>query len=250
MTLVLQDFLPPEEESLLNHTLDTIENVCVIFFTIEYVIRFVCSPNKRRFLKNAMNTIDLLAIIPFFANLLLDQMSDISILGKAGKSIRLVRVLRIIRIFKIFRHFAGLQALINTVYDAYNELGILFLLVLLAELTIAVLIFYAEKNTTKTKTSIFKYDKNNTWSFSECLWFCLMTLTTVGDPRQYPSSGFGQLIAGVCAIFGIFIITLPIPIVVNSFSRCYKNTLWRNEVSQRRMRVLSQVRAKNNDGKI
>ena len=29
---------------------------------------------------------------------------------------------------------------------------------------------------------------------------------------------------------GIFILTLPIPIVVNSFGNFYKNRLWRNEV--------------------
>ena len=30
---------------------------------------------------------------------------------------------------------------------------------------------------------------------------------------------------------GLFILTLPIPIVVNSFAQFYKNRLWRNEVS-------------------
>ena len=30
---------------------------------------------------------------------------------------------------------------------------------------------------------------------------------------------------------GTFILTLPIPIVVNSFANYYKNRLWRNEVA-------------------
>ena len=36
---------------------------------------------------------------------------------------------------------------------------------------------------------------------------------------------------GLCALCGIFILTLPIPIVVNSFASYYKNRLWRNEVN-------------------
>jgi len=42
------------------------------------------------------------------------------------------------------------------------------------------------------------------------------------------------LIGGLCALCGIFILTLPIPIVVNSFASYYKNRLWRNEVAYKK----------------
>ena len=38
----------------------------------------------------------------------------------------------------------------------------------------------------------------------------------------------------MCAVFGIFTLILPIPIVVNSFSAFYRNRLWRNEVAIKR----------------
>ena len=41
-------------------------------------------------------------------------------------------------------------------------------------------------------------------------------------------------IGGCCALGGIFILTLPIPIVVNSFASYYKNRLWRNEVAYKK----------------
>ena len=49
-----------------------------------------------------------------------------------------------------------------------------------------------------------------------------------------PLSATGKLIGGFCAIFGVFTITLPVPIMVNSFSNFYKNRLWRGEVAMRR----------------
>ena len=77
-----------------------------------------------------------------------------------------------------------------------------------------------------------------------------MTITTVGydmNPRTLLGRLFisftplfavylktipltGKIIGGFCALSGVFILTLPIPIVVNSFAPFYKNRLWRNEV--------------------
>ena len=57
---------------------------------------------------------------------------------------------------------------------------------------------------------------------------------TVGYGTQTPSSITGKAIGGFCAIVGVFILTLPVPIVVNSFASYYKNRLWRNEVAHKR----------------
>ena len=70
-------------------------------------------------------------------------------MGKAGKIVRLVRVMRIMRIFKLVRHFAGLQSLIYTLSQAYKELGLLMLLVGVAVLTFASLVYFAEKDNPK-----------------------------------------------------------------------------------------------------
>ena len=52
-----------------------------------------------------------------------------------------------------------------------------------------------------------------------------------------PMSGIGKLIGGICALMGVFTITLPVPIMVNNFHQFYKNKLWRGEVAlQRRER--------------
>ena len=50
----------------------------------------------------------------------------------------------------------------------------------------------------------------------------------------YPSSVIGRSIGGFCAFAGVFILTLPIPIVVNVFSSCYKGKIWRIEMANKR----------------
>ena len=134
--------------------LELIDNLTVIFFTVEYLMRFVSSPRKCLFMKNVMNSIDLLSIVPFYVALALDHLEDVKIIGKAGKTIRLVRVLRVIRIFKLVRHFASLQSLILTLYEAYKELVLLMVMVIIAIITFSILIYFAEKDVGKEQQEI------------------------------------------------------------------------------------------------
>ena len=57
----------------------------------------------------------------------------------------------------------------------------------------------------------------------------------------------GKLIGGCCALSGIFILTLPIPIVVNSFASFYKNRLWRNEVEHKKLEITKQLAAQKKE---
>ena len=85
------------------------------------------------------------------------------------------------------------------------------------------------------------------WTFVEAFWWGLMTITTVGYDLS-PRTFLGKFIGGLCALSGIFILTLPIPIVVNSFGNFYKNRLWRNEVEvkkKERMRMRSLKNIQN-----
>ncbi len=79
----------------------------------------------------------------------------------------------------------------------------------------------------RTMVSVFCFDISR--SFVDSFWFALMTLTTVGYDLN-PATMLGKVTGGFCALLGVFILTLPIPIVVNSFASYYKNRLWRNEV--------------------
>ena len=97
-----------------------VDLVCIIFFTLEFVLRMIFCPNKTRFVSDPLNFVDFIAIAPFYCALILEEFQDLEIVGKAGKLIRMLRLMRILRILKMVRHFVGLQSLVYTLYQAYK----------------------------------------------------------------------------------------------------------------------------------
>ena len=105
--------------------IELLDIITVIIFTVEYFTRLICSPVKWKFFIKPMNLVDLVALLPFFISMALEELEDFQIIGKAGKIIRLMKVMRIFRVYKLFRHFSGLQSLLYTLQQAYKELGLL-----------------------------------------------------------------------------------------------------------------------------
>ena len=225
------------EEDLFAKILVGLDTSFMIFFTAEYIARFVCSPKKWRFFKSPSNFIDFVAIIPFFVTLVLVHLEDIKILGRAGKLVRLIRVLRIFRMFKLVKHFERLQSLVITLNEAYKELGLLMLLISLAMFFCTLMLFFLENDGISEGEG-----RGKPMSFMECLWWCILTLTTVGSDEDGPRTESGKFIGSVCAFLAVFIVGLPIPIVVNSFANNYEDHVCKRQIEGKKAEKLAQSR--------
>ena len=116
----------PTQATQLQVVCKHVDTFTFIFFTLEYIFRFLCCPQKWIFFKETMNLIDLITLLPFYFGIVLEGLEDYQIMGKAGKMLRLMKIMRIFRVYKLFRHFAGLRSLFYTLKQAYKELGLLF----------------------------------------------------------------------------------------------------------------------------
>ena len=88
-----------------------IEVVCVVIFSVEYTVRIVVCPDKGKFLRGFMNTIDLIAILPFFIEEIYSAVADDAEgIGGGGSAVfRVVRLVRVFRIFKLSRYLAWVR---------------------------------------------------------------------------------------------------------------------------------------------
>ena len=204
-----------------------LEGICVAWFTLELLIRFIFCPTKMIFWKKIMNWIDLLAIVPFYISLIFNQGHYYSPENEL-EVLMIIRLIRIFRIFKLSRHSTGLQILGHTLRASIRELLLLISFLLMGVVLFASLIYYCEKDVKGTKFT------NVPASF----WWAVVTMTTVGYGDMVPTTGQGKFIGSLCAVCGVLTIALPVPVIVNNFSLYYSHAQARLKLPKKRRRIL------------
>ncbi|XP_030201160.1 potassium voltage-gated channel subfamily C member 3a [Gadus morhua] len=209
-----------------------IEGVCVTWFTFEFLMRITFCPNKLDFIRNALNIIDFVAIVPFYLEVGLSGLSS-----KTAKDVlsflRVVRFVRILRIFKLTRHFVGLRVLGHTLRASTNEFLLLIIFLALGVLIFATMIYYAERigadpdDPTAAKHTNFK-------NIPIGFWWAVVTMTTLGYGDMYPETWSGMLVGALCALAGVLTIAMPVPVIVNNFGMYYSLAMAKQKLPKKR----------------
>ena len=192
-----------------------IEIVTLVVLTFEFVARLTTAPDKRHFCKGLLNIADLLSIIPIWVMIGL-ELSHVDFSRKEKGAVvfayyfmMLLRMLRLFRLFKLVKHYKTLKILLMAIKASYKELILLIILLTMGVIIYANLMFFVE----------VEYD--NFMSIPEGFWWAIITMTTVGYGDLYPKSALGQVIGSACAITGILVIALPVPVIANNFHAFY-----------------------------
>ncbi|XP_041444532.1 potassium voltage-gated channel subfamily C member 2 isoform X2 [Xenopus laevis] len=213
-----------------------VEGVCVVWFTFEFLVRVIFCPDKFEFIRNLLNIIDFVAILPFYLEVGLSGLSS-----KAAKDVlgflRVVRFVRILRIFKLTRHFVGLRVLGHTLRASTNEFLLLIIFLALGVLIFATMIYYAERiGASPSDPSGSKHTqfKNIPIGF----WWAVVTMTTLGYGDMYPQTWSGMLVGALCALAGVLTIAMPVPVIVNNFGMYYSLAMAKQKLPRKRKKYI------------
>ena len=158
-----------------------LEACCVFYFSVELTIRFAFCPDKRHFLKGILNWIDLMAILPFFIQIIMQRLLHMD--NQVAFFIQSIRVIRVFRIIKLSKHSVGLQILGHTLKASFRELFLLIFFLIIGVVIFSSLVYYCEQQDTDTKFV----------SIPATFWWAVITMTTVGYGDMVPMTVLGKV---------------------------------------------------------
>jgi voltage-gated potassium channel Kch len=65
-------------------------------------------------------------------------------------------------------------------------------------------------------------------------WWSIVTMTTVGYGDMYPESVVGRILGGLCALCGVLMFSMTVPIFVNTFHAVYQYAIFAEKNSQKK----------------
>jgi len=213
-----------EKDESIQKTLEifsSINAVCIAVFTIEIILRLIATPKPKSFFMDPLNIIDLLAVIPFYIELVILQVYELQSDNSGETSdqksemfriLRIIRLIRVIRILRFSRYNQNLQTLGRSLLKSTREIGFLIMFYLIFSILCATIAFYVENEVVDTG-----FD-----SIPSALWWAIVTMTTVGYGDMFPVTAIGRFIGCIAVFCGILCVALPIPFISNAFEMEYK----------------------------
>lgn len=174
--------------------LNTSEWVITIFFSIEYIARIITVKKPLKYITSFYGIIDLLSTIPKYISLLLGGIHALA-------ALRALRLLRIFRILKLARYLGASNLLLSALKASRAKILVFLFAVLILSIIFGTLMYLIEG------------EPSGFTSIPISVYWCIVTLTTVGFGDIAPITPIGQLIAAIIMILGYGIIAVPTGIV-------------------------------------
>jgi len=224
---------------------------CIGAFTVEFVLRMIAAPatiGLRSFFFAVTNWVDVVAIAPFYIDLLLmriiglGQAHNIKVLAV----LRMIRLLRVVRVLKFSKSISSTIVLARTIYKSIPAMVLIGCVSIISCVTWASAIIVTSESgvfyNESTPVLHIVYNRSGlTWreqpmsepwgetrridasismfaDMMEAWWWCLQTLTSEGYGVPWvPIMEDGKIMSIMAALFGTIILALPIAVVGVTF---------------------------------
>lgn len=187
------------------------EWVVTALFSLEYIARIVTVKKPWRYITSFYGVIDLLSTIPMYLSFVIAG-------SNALVAFRALRLLRVFRVLKLARYL-GASNMLSSALKASRAKILVFLFAVLVLSVIFGTLMYLVEGAPSGFTSI-----------PISVYWCIVTLTTVGFGDIAPVTPLGQLIATFIMIMGYGIIAVPTGIVSAEYTAQSKKNLAENDI--------------------
>ena len=170
------------------------EWVITILFTVEYIARLITVKKPLKYVTSFYGIIDLLSTIPKYISLLFGGVHALA-------ALRALRLLRVFRILKLARYLGASNNLITALKASRAKISVFLFAVIILSIILGTIMYMVEG------------EENGFSNIPKSVYWCIVTLTTVGYGDIAPQTPLGQFIASIVMILGYGIIAVPTGIV-------------------------------------
>lgn len=183
------------------HTfLDISEWIITILFSIEYILRIISVKKPIKYITSFYGVIDLLSTIPKYLSLIFAG-------THALVALRALRLLRVFRILKLARYLGASNQLASAIKASRAKISVFLFAVLIAAIIFGTIMYLVEG------------EESGFTNIPKSVYWCIVTLTTVGFGDIAPVTPLGQFIATIIMILGYGIIAVPTGIVSAEYTK-------------------------------
>lgn len=176
------------------------EWVITIFFSFEYIARIITVKKPSRYIFSFYGIIDFVSTIPLYLTFILAGSNYLL-------TVRALRLLRIFRILKVTRYIGESNKLKRALLHSRAKIFIFLFAVLIVCIIAGTLMYLIEG------------EESGFNSIPVSIYWCIVTLTTVGFGDIHPVTPLGQFLAAIIMIMGYGIIAVPTGIVSAEYTK-------------------------------
>ncbi|MDW5289402.1 ion transporter [Formosa sp. PL04] len=180
------------------------EWIITVLFTIEYIARVITVKKPFKYIFSFYGIIDLLSTAPKYLSLLFAG-------THALVALRALRLLRVFRILKLARFLGASNNLVTALKASRAKISVFLFAVVILAIILGTIMYLVEG------------EENGFTNIPKSVYWCIVTLTTVGFGDIAPQTPLGQLIASLIMILGYGIIAVPTGIVSAEYSNQTRN---------------------------
>lgn len=165
-----------------------------------------------------------------------------------------MRAVRVFRILKVSRYVRWVNIFTQALSHSASALLTVVYIIFVMVLVLAAVMFYLENdrwdpvcgghNVGVDSNGCYVTadgQRSGFYSIPVCIWWCIITISTIGFGDMIPQTGIGKLLASFTAVAGVIILAVPISIVSANFRDVFRRFQQRVWLEKRRKQIKEEV---------
>ncbi|SEH68942.1 voltage-gated potassium channel [Paenimyroides aquimaris] len=180
------------------------EWIITVFFSIEYILRIISNKKPLSYIFSFYGVVDLLSLLPMYLSFFIPGSEVLGVI----RTLRLLRLFAILDLIPILNQSSHIK---ESLRASMNKIIVFVYFVIVMSIVLGTIMFMVEGG------------HNGFSNIPNSIYWCIVTMTTVGYGDIAPITPIGKTIASFIMIMGYGIIAVPTGIVTAELSRNRKS---------------------------